>query len=132
MVRQRPAARHALHVRLSSTTTQARKLGHIRKTFPNPGWLGFSFRVQGKLAVLHEPARARSEEAEDDRNFIAASIERAARSSRVDAGPHAIRMLCDGKKNTISRSAKLSQLLSRSVWITVVPEICNALKKKEL
>jgi hypothetical protein len=70
-------------------------VGRVRKTFPGKGWSAqFQFRQEGKMIGIEGPRRSLREGAEADRKFVAASLDQAPHSSRVDAASCAIQKLC--------------------------------------
>ncbi len=98
--------RHALRKRPASALCSAsapRQRGQVRKAFPRAGWMArFQFQVNGKPSVFHGPVRASKDEAEGDREAVAASIARATPSSRLDSASRALQGLhsSQGGKNT--------------------------------
>jgi hypothetical protein len=89
--------RHALRTRPASAPCSAsapRQRGQVRKAFPQAGWMArFQFQVNGKPRVFHGPVRASKDEAEGDREAVAASIAQATPSSRLESASRALQGL---------------------------------------
>ena len=78
-------------------TPSGKQLGQVRRSLTKSKWSArFRFQRQGESSSFHGPVRARQDDAETDRKFVAAAMGRVSRSLRMDAALRAIKILREG------------------------------------